>query len=88
MADVRGVRAGSRRKTPTPQPEKVPARATRRLRSQSRDIELIPELQKPTRRNQRQGSVTSIASESENEGLKKRKNQKPAKQATGGWCLP
>ncbi|KAF3042475.1 hypothetical protein E8E12_010014 [Didymella heteroderae] len=82
MADVRGVRAGSRRKTPTPQPEKVPARA-RRLRSQSRDIEPFPEPQKPTRRSARQGSVASVASESENDGLKKRKTRKPAKQAAG-----
>ena len=83
MAEVRGVRAGSRRKTPTPQPEKPPARAPRRLRSQSRDIESIPELQKPTRRSARQGSV---ASENENEGLKSRKSKrKPAKEAPGGW---
>ncbi|KAF3032112.1 hypothetical protein E8E11_001125 [Didymella keratinophila] len=49
MADVRGVRASSRRKTPTPQPEKVPAHA-RRMRSQSRELEAFPEPQKPTRR--------------------------------------
>ncbi|KAF1932585.1 uncharacterized protein M421DRAFT_416208 [Didymella exigua CBS 183.55] len=80
--DVRGVRAGSRRKTPTPRPEKAPVRA-RRLRSQSRDIEPIPEVQKPTRRTARQRSVASVASESENEGLKKRNNRRPAKQAVG-----
>jgi hypothetical protein len=87
MADVRGVRASSRRKTPTPQPEKVPARV-RRMRSQSRELEAFLEPQKPTRRSARQGSVTSVASESENDGLKKRKNRRPAKQAAGGWCLP
>ena len=86
MAEARGLRAGSRRKTPTPQPEKAPARASRRLRSQSRDIEPIPELQKSTRQSARQASVTNIPSESENEGLKSRKTKrKPAKEAAGGW---
>ncbi|KAJ4993944.1 hypothetical protein SVAN01_00421 [Stagonosporopsis vannaccii] len=83
MAQVRGVRAGSRRKTPTPQPQKPQAaRASRRLRSQSRDIEPIPELHKPTRRSARQESVTSVLSESENDGLKPRKSRRnPAKEA-------
>ncbi|KAF3011081.1 hypothetical protein E8E13_011231 [Curvularia kusanoi] len=77
MAEVR--RPGSRRKTPTPQPEKPPARASRRLRSQSRDIEPIPDLQKPTRRSARQGSIPN---DSDNEGLKSRKQKrKPANEA-------
>lgn len=85
MAESRGVRAASRRKTPTSQPERAPARATRRLRSASRDIEPISEHQKPTRRNVRQASVTSIASEGEDEGLKKRKTKrKPAKEPVRG----
>ncbi|KAJ8115947.1 hypothetical protein OPT61_g2516 [Boeremia exigua] len=47
-----------------------------------RDIEPIPDLQKPARRNARQASVTSFASESETEGLKTRKSRrKPAKEA-------
>ncbi|KAG9207005.1 hypothetical protein G6514_000296 [Epicoccum nigrum] len=82
MADVR--RAASRRKTPTPHPEKPPARPLRQLRSQSRDIEPIPELQKPTRRSARQGSVDSIASERDDDGMKSRKQKrKPAKEAVG-----
>ncbi|KAF2633849.1 hypothetical protein BU25DRAFT_13979 [Macroventuria anomochaeta] len=88
MAEARGVRAGSRRKTPTLQPEKAPARAPRRLRSQSRDIEPLSELQKPTRRSARQGSVTSIASESKNKGPNARKTKrKPAKEAAGDLTL-
>lgn len=76
------MRAGSRRKTPTPQPEKPQARASRRLRSQSREIEPIPALQKPTRRSARQGSVTAIPSESDNEESKPRKpRRKPVKEA-------
>lgn len=83
MADVR--RTAGRRKTPTPQPEKPAARPSRRLRSQSRDIEPIPELQKPTRRSARQGSVDSIASDRDNDGLKSRKQKrKSAKEAVGG----
>jgi hypothetical protein len=83
MADVR--RTAGRRKTPTPQPEKPSARPSRRLRSQSRDIEPVPELQKPNRRSARQGSVDSIASERDNDGLKSRKQKrKPAKEAVGG----
>jgi hypothetical protein len=86
MAGSRGVRAGSRRKTPTPQLEKAPApaRASRRLRSASRDFEPIPEMQKPTRRSTRQESVAR--SESEIEGLKPRgTKKKPAKEAATGW---
>lgn len=83
MADVR--RTAGRRKTPTPQPEKPSARPSRWLRSQSRDIEPVPELQKPNRRSARQGSVDSIASERDNDGLKSRKQKrKPAKEAVGG----
>ena len=87
MAKLRGVRTGTRRKTPTMQQEKAPARASRRLRSASRDIEQIPELQKPlNRRSVRQASVTSIASERENEGFKSQKTSgKPIKEAVGGW---
>ncbi|KAF9697332.1 hypothetical protein EKO04_004656 [Ascochyta lentis] len=79
MAESRGMRAGSRRKTPTPQPEKAAARASRRLRSASRDIEPILELQKPSRRSTRQASVAR--SESESEGLKPQKaSRKPTKE--------
>ncbi|KAJ4307735.1 hypothetical protein N0V94_009633 [Neodidymelliopsis sp. IMI 364377] len=84
MAESRGVRAASRRKTPTPQPEKIPARASRRLRSASRDFEPIPELQKQTRRSARQASVTSFDGENESEPLKSRRTKrKPAKEPVG-----
>ncbi|KAH6616334.1 hypothetical protein C7974DRAFT_365598 [Boeremia exigua] len=82
MPEPRGMRAASRRKTPTPQPEKPPARASRRLRSQSREIETFPDMQKPARRNARQGSVTSVASDGEHDPVKTRKSRrKPAKEA-------
>lgn len=84
MAETRGTRAGSRRKTPTPQPEKAPARASRRLRSASRDIEPIVELQKPGREGTRQASATR--SDGEDASLKSRRTKrKPAKEAAGGW---
>lgn len=76
MPDAQGVRAGNRRKTPTPQPKKPQPYASRRLRSQSRDVEPMPELQKPTRRSQRQASVTSVLSDSEQEGFKSRKSRR------------
>ncbi|KZM21989.1 uncharacterized protein EKO05_0005071 [Ascochyta rabiei] len=86
MAESRGVRAGSRRKTPIPQPEKAPARASRRLRSASRDIEPILELHKSNRRSTRQASVAR--SESEDETLKPRRAQrKPAKEVAGGLTI-
>jgi hypothetical protein len=91
MADRRGVRSGSRRKTPTPQPpSKVntprPGRATRRgMRSASRDIEPVLEMQKPTRRSARQASVTTVTDDSENEGQGTRKiKRRPAKDVMAG----
>jgi hypothetical protein len=91
MADRRGVRAGSRRKTPIPQP---PAKAinaqmgraprTRGLRSASREVEEFVDIQKPTRRSARQASVTAMT-DSENEGqTARRKERKPVKEVLGG----
>jgi hypothetical protein len=90
MADRRGVRAGSRRKTATPQPPSKAMNArmgraprTRGLRSASREVEEFVDIQKPTRRSARQASVTMT--DSENEGQTRRRTQrKPAKEALGG----
>jgi hypothetical protein len=90
MATTRGVRAGSQRTTPTPQLSKAasqPGRVSRAMRSASRDFEHI-DAQKPTRRSARQASVisvTSVASESDKNGLKSRKPRHvAAKEALGG----
>ncbi|KAF2687484.1 hypothetical protein K458DRAFT_295764 [Lentithecium fluviatile CBS 122367] len=93
MADRRAVRASSRLKTPTPQPPSKPntprtGRATRPrgARSASRDVELPVEAAKPARRSARQVSVTSIASESEQEvdaARKPRTKRKGRKEAIG-----
>ncbi|KAH7077830.1 hypothetical protein BKA63DRAFT_467223 [Paraphoma chrysanthemicola] len=88
MADRRGVRSASRRKTPTPQPpSKVNtpqagrATRTRGVRSASRDVEMV-EVQKPTRRSARQASVTTLTDESDQEARATRKPKRmPAKQA-------
>jgi hypothetical protein len=92
MADSRGVRAGSRRKTPTPQPPSKAMTAqmgratrTRNLRSASREVDDFVDIQKPTRRSARQASVTSVTSDNENEEQNARKTKrKLAKQAVGG----
>jgi hypothetical protein len=91
MADRRSVRSTSRRKTPTPQPQ---AKATaeqlgrasraRSLRSASREVGDIIDIQKPTRRSARQASVTTN-DESEYETRQTRKTKrKPAKELLGG----
>ncbi|KAH7088385.1 hypothetical protein FB567DRAFT_337772 [Paraphoma chrysanthemicola] len=89
MADRRGVRSASRRKTPTPQPpSKVNtpqagrATRTRGVRSASRDVEMV-EVQKPTRRSARQASVTTLTDESDHETQATRRTRRrmPAKEA-------
>ncbi|KAH5225109.1 hypothetical protein HBI62_112170 [Parastagonospora nodorum] len=86
MADRRGVRAASRRKTPTPQPPSKastpqPGRASR-MRSASRDVEPVFEVPKPTRRSARQASVATVTDESENEGQTTRRTiRRPVKEA-------
>ncbi|KAF2852194.1 hypothetical protein T440DRAFT_420966 [Plenodomus tracheiphilus IPT5] len=92
MADRRGVRPSSRRKTPTPQPPHTappapPARAPRgrALRSASRDVDDVVDVQKVTRRSARHASVatvTTVTDDSEVEGkAARRTRRKPAKQA-------
>ena len=95
MADRRGVRAASRRKTPTPQP---PSKAMnvqigraprpRGLRSTSSEVEELVDIQKPTRRSARQASVatvTTVTNDSENERqTARRTKRKPAKEVLGG----
>lgn len=90
MADRRGVRASSRRKTPTPQlastatsPQAERASRNKALRSASRDVEDAGALPMPTRRSARQASVVSM-SDSEHDGKATRKSKrKPAKEAVG-----
>ncbi|KAH9871676.1 hypothetical protein J1614_005931 [Plenodomus biglobosus] len=93
MADRRGVRASSRRKTPTTQPSTnapttQPARAPRgrALRSASRDMNepVHVHVQKATRKRSRQPSVATVTDDSEQEAKAARTTrQKPAKQALG-----
>lgn len=89
MADRRGVRSASRRKTPTPQPPSKTntpqlARASR-MRSASRDVEPVYEVLKPTRRSARQASIATVTDESENEGqTTRRTKRRPAKEAAAG----
>jgi hypothetical protein len=96
MADHRGVRSASRRKTPTPQPPSKantpqPGRAsrTRIMRSASRDVESIYEAVKPTRRSARQASVATVTDESENDGqTTRRTKRRPAKEVVAGQWSP
>ncbi|KAH9877218.1 hypothetical protein IAQ61_002581 [Plenodomus lingam] len=94
MADRRGVRASSRRRTATPQlPNQVPttqpqptrAPRARTLRSASRDLNESLDVQKPTRRSARQASVTSVTNDSDLETKKaaRRTRRKPAKEIPG-----
>ncbi|CAO2647992.1 Nn.00g089140.m01.CDS01 [Neocucurbitaria sp. VM-36] len=91
MADRRGVRSASRRKTPTPQsPSQATTprggRATRakRLHSASRDLEADIDVQKPSRRSARQASITTATDESDHEGqATRRTRRKPAKEPVG-----
>ncbi|KAH7380173.1 hypothetical protein BKA66DRAFT_442486 [Pyrenochaeta sp. MPI-SDFR-AT-0127] len=91
MADRRGVRSASRRKTPTPQsPSKVnppqPGRAlrTRGLRSASHGAEHVVEVQKPARRSVRQASVNTVTDESDREARATSETiQKVAKEPVG-----
>jgi len=92
MADSRGVRPASRRKTPTPQPlsrgmapqlERVSR--TRSLRSASREADNFADIQKPTRRGARQATVTTVTEESESEALPTRRTKRqPTKETLGG----
>jgi hypothetical protein len=91
MADRRGVRSASRRKTPTPQPPTKantphPGRATRRgMRSASRDTEPVFEVLKPTRRSARQTSVATVTDDSGNEGqATRRTKRRPVKDVVAG----
>lgn len=92
MADRRGVRSASRRKTPTPQPpskvntpQAARASRARSLRSASRDIEPVTETLKPTRRSVRQASVTTATDESDHDGKTFFKTKRrPAKTAVTG----
>ncbi|KAH8732549.1 hypothetical protein GQ44DRAFT_602297 [Phaeosphaeriaceae sp. PMI808] len=88
MADRRGARSISRRKTPTPQPHSLVntalvgrASRSRALRSASRDLEPKIEMLKPTRRSARRASVT-MTDESDQEGkaTHRTKRRRPAKE--------
>ncbi|KAF2828503.1 hypothetical protein CC86DRAFT_193986 [Ophiobolus disseminans] len=95
MADRRGVRSASRRKTPTPQPPSKtntpqPGRAsrTRGLRSASRDLEPVNEAQKPTRRSARHASVTTVTDESDYEAKSTRRTKRrPAKEVVADLTI-
>ncbi|KAH7400719.1 hypothetical protein DE146DRAFT_653712 [Phaeosphaeria sp. MPI-PUGE-AT-0046c] len=95
MADRRGVRSASRRKTPTPQPSSKPtapnpgrASRTRGLRSASRDIEPVVEAPKATRRSARQASVTTGTDDSENEfQTTRRTKRRPAKEVVADLTI-
>ena len=92
MAERRGVRPPSRRKTPTPQP---PSKGTapqlgrvwrtRSLRSASREVDDFIDIQKPPRRATRQTSIATVPNESEDEArTTRRTKRKPAKEPLGG----
>ncbi|EDU51215.1 hypothetical protein A1F94_009754 [Pyrenophora tritici-repentis] len=95
MADRRGVRSANRRKTPTPQPpDKATApqlgrvSRTRTLRSASREVEDLVDVQKPTRRGARQGSVTTVTEESQIEARTARSTKRqPAKETLGDLTI-
>ncbi|CAA9966656.1 hypothetical protein PTMSG1_10015 [Pyrenophora teres f. maculata] len=95
MADRRGVRSASRRKTPTPQP---PSKGTapqlervsraRNLRSASREVDDLVDVQKPTRRGARQASVATVTEESENQApTARRTKRQPAKETLGDLTI-
>ncbi|KAF1842056.1 uncharacterized protein K460DRAFT_380017 [Cucurbitaria berberidis CBS 394.84] len=89
MADRRGVRSATRRKTPTPQPPSKttvsqvgPISRAKRLRSASRDAEDITHVQKPTRQSARQASVTTTITEESDHGdhAARRTKRRPVKE--------
>lgn len=91
MADRRGGRASSRRKTPTPQPRPQAAtpqvgRAVRNRtqRSASRNIEHASENHVPVRRSARQASVASVGDHDMEVKATRRTERKPAKDVVAG----